>query len=49
MGKFLLGLFTGLVIATFAPPLAGLSRDLFDAGRNLGGEVVETVSEATSE
>jgi hypothetical protein len=49
MGKFFLGLFTGLVIATFSPHIADLSRSFFDAGRNLGSEVVETVGEAASE
>ena len=49
MGKFLIGVFVGLVVATFAPKVADLSRDFFDAGRNLGGEVVETVGEAASE
>jgi hypothetical protein len=49
MLKFLAGVFVGLVVATFAPKVADLSRDLFDAGRNLGGEVVETVGEATDE
>jgi hypothetical protein len=47
--KFLIGVFVGLVVATFAPKVADLSRDLFEAGRNLGGEVVETVGEATNE
>jgi hypothetical protein len=42
MGKFLIGVFVGLVFATFAPHIAGLSRDLFDAGKDLGSEVVET-------
>lgn len=49
MTKFLIGVFVGLVVATFAPNVADLSRDLFEAGRNLGGEVVETVGEAASE
>ena len=49
MAKLFIGIFIGLVVATFAPKVADLSRDLFDAGRNLGGEVVETVGEATSE
>ena len=49
MAKLCIGIFIGLVVATFAPTVADLSRDLFDAGRNLGGEVVETVGEAASE
>ena len=49
MWKIVIGIFIGLVVATFAPKVADLSRDLFDAGRNLGGEVVEMVGEVTSE
>lgn len=49
MWKISIGIFIGLVVATFAPKVADLSRDLFDAGRNLGGGVVETVGEAASE
>jgi hypothetical protein len=49
MWKLCFGIFIGLVVATFAPKVADLSRDLFEAGRNLGGEVVEKVSEAASE
>lgn len=49
MWRLFIGIFIGLVVATFAPKVADLSRDVFDAGRNLGGEVVETVGEAASE
>ena len=49
MAKFAIGVFVCLVVATFAPKVADLSRDLFDAGRNLGGEVVETVGEVATE
>ena len=49
MWKLLIGIFIGLVVATFAPKVADLSRDLFDAGRNLGGEVVEKVGEVASD
>jgi hypothetical protein len=49
MWKIVIGIFIGLVVATFAPKVADLSRDLFDAGRNLGGEVVETVGEVANE
>ena len=49
MGKIFIGIFIGLVFATFAPKMADLSRDLFNAGRNLGGGVVETLGEAASE
>jgi len=49
MRGLIIGFFVGLVFATFAPKIAGLSRDLFDAGRSLGGEVVETVGEIASE
>ncbi len=45
MWKLIIGIFIGLVVATFAPKVADLSRDLFDAGRNLGGEVGEVASE----
>jgi hypothetical protein len=49
MMKFIAGLFLGLVLATFAPNIAGVSRDLFEAVGNLGGEVIETAEEAASE
>lgn len=49
MRNIIIGIFIGLVVATFAPKVADLSRDLFDAGRNLGGEVVEKVGEVTSD
>lgn len=45
MRNIIFGIFIGLVVATFAPKVADLSRDLFDAGRSLGGEVVEAVGE----
>ena len=45
MHKFLAGVLAGMIIATYAPNVAGLARDFFDAGRNLGGEIAETVGE----
>ncbi len=47
MRNIFIGIFIGLVVATFAPKLADLSRNLFDAGRDLGGEVIETAREAS--
>jgi hypothetical protein len=45
MWKLLIGLFIGLVIATFAPKAADVSRDFFDAGRSFVKSVVEAASD----
>ncbi len=40
MVKLALAFFAGLVVATFAPDLADVSRDVFEALRTLGRELL---------
>ncbi|KKN32083.1 hypothetical protein LCGC14_0817380 [marine sediment metagenome] len=42
MRNFLIGLFMGLVLATFAPGLAESARSGFDSGRELAGSAIES-------
>jgi hypothetical protein len=46
MRNFLIGLFTGLVLATFAPRLADFARSGFDSGRELAGSAVQHTGQA---
>ncbi len=46
MRNFLIGLFAGLVLATFAPHVAGFARSGFDSGRELAGSVVQHTGQA---
>lgn len=41
MRNFLIGVFVGLVLATFAPHAAEFSRSLFDKGKTIIVEVME--------
>ncbi len=41
MRNFLIGVFVGLVLATFAPHAAEFSRNLFDKGKATIVEVME--------
>ncbi len=46
MRNFLIGLFVGLVLATFAPKLADFARSGFDSGRELAGSAIESTGHA---
>lgn len=41
MRKIMLGIFLGLVLATFAPYAADLARAVFDTGRAVVAEILE--------
>lgn len=46
MRNFLIGLVSGLILATFAPKLADFARSGFDSGRELAGSAVEHTGKA---
>ncbi len=46
MRNFLIGLFAGLVLATFSPKIAESARSGFDSGRELAGSAVQNTAHA---
>lgn len=46
MARIFIGIVIGLVLATFAPKAAEISRSIFDAGINAGSSFLGKASEA---
>ena len=49
MGKFLLGLTAGLILATFAPHFADFARSGFDSARVLAESAVQYTQEVAQQ